>query len=81
MWLITPTALTPEDRLRQRGREVTPDNLAQQVKYDSEPVIVKDENKGCLKATLIIIVICILVPLVLFFAMWGRLFWSVFTDI
>ncbi|MBP3711989.1 MAG: PspC domain-containing protein [Bacteroidaceae bacterium] len=80
MWLVSPAALTPEDRLRQQGREVTPDNLAQQVKYDSEPVIVKEENKGCLKATLITICICIMVPLVLFFALWGKMFWSVFTD-
>lgn len=79
MWLITPAALTPEDRLRQRGREVTPDNLAQQVKYDSEPVIVKDENKGCLKAVLIIIVICILVPITIFFVVWGKMFWTIFT--
>ena len=79
MWLITPAALTPEDRLRQRGREVTPDNLAQQVKNDSEPIIVKDENKGCLKAVLIVIGICILVPITIFFVVWGKMFWTIFT--
>ena len=79
MWLITPAALTPEDRLRQMGREVTPDNLAQQVKNDSEPIIVKDENKGCLKAVLIVIGICILVPITIFFVVWGKMFWTIFT--
>ena len=79
MWLITPAALTPEDRLRQMGREVTPDNLAQQVKYDSEPVIVKDENKGCLKAVLFVIGFCILVPIIIFFVVWGKMFWTIFT--
>ncbi len=66
MWLVTPAAITPEDRLRQQGREVTPDNLAQQVVNDSEPVIVKDENKGCLKAVLIVFGICVVIPLVLY---------------
>ena len=66
MWLVTPAAITPEDRLRQQGREVTPDNLAQQVMNDSEPVVVKDENKGCLKAVLIVFGICVVIPLVLY---------------
>ena len=78
MWLVTPAAITAEDRLRQKGMDVTPDSLAQQVKYDSEPVIVKDETKGCLKAILITIAICCIVPLIFFFAIWGKIFLDVF---
>ena len=77
---MTPAAITPEDRLRQQGREVTPDNLAQQVVYDSEPIVVKDENKGCLKAFLITIVICCILPLIFFFILWGNIIWRVFSD-
>lgn len=80
MWLVTPAAITPEDRLRQQGKDVTPDSLAQQVKYDSEPVIVKDEKKGCLKAILIVIGICILIPIILFFTLWGRMLFSIFNS-
>ena len=80
MWLVTPAAITAEDRLRQKGMDVTPDSLAQQVKYDSEPVIVKDENKGCLKAFLITIVICCILPLIFFFILWGNIIWEVISD-
>lgn len=80
MWLVTPAALTAEDRLRQKGMDVTPDNLAQQVVNDTEPVVVKDENKGCLKAFLITIVICCILPLIFFFILWGNIIWRVFTD-
>lgn len=80
MWLVTPAAITPEDRLRQQGKDVTPDSLAQQVKYDSEPVIVKDEKKGRLKAILIVIGICILIPIILFFTLWGRMLFSIFNS-
>ena len=79
MWLVTPAALTPEDRLRQQGKDVTPDNLAQQVVYDSEPVVVKDENKGCLKGCLIVVVICCIMPLIFVFAIWGKIIWEMFS--
>ena len=78
MWLVTPAAITPEDRLRQQGKEITPDNLAQQVKDDSEPIVVKNENKGCLKAMLIVIGICIVLPIIFFFIIWGRIIFSTF---
>lgn len=81
MWLVTPAAITPEDRLRQQGKDITPDSLAQQVMDDSEPVIVKNENKGCLKAILITIAICCIVPLIFFFAIWGRMFMSIFSNL
>jgi len=77
VWLVTPAAVTPEDRLRQQGKEITPDNLAQQVVDDSQPIIVKNENKGCLKAVLIILGICCLLPLI--FWAWAML--KVFTGV
>ena len=79
MWLVTPAAITPEDRLRQQGKEITPDNLAQQVMNDSEPIVVKNENKGCLKAILIVIVICILIPIILILPFWIRMFMHFFS--
>ena len=78
MWLVTPAALTPEDRLRQQGKAITPENLTQQVMDDSEPIIVKNENKGCLKATLIIIGICAIIPFIFFFSIWCKLLFNLF---
>lgn len=79
MWLVTPAAITPEDRLRQQGKDITPDNLAQQVMNDSEPIVVKNENKGCLKAILIVIGICMLIPIILILPFWIRMFMHVFS--
>ena len=78
MWLVTPAAITPEDRLRQQGKDITPDNLAQQVMNDSEPIVVKNENKGCLKAILIVIGICALFPFIFVFTMWGKMLFHMF---
>jgi len=78
MWLVTPAAITPEDRLRQQGKDITPDNLAQQVVNDSEPIVVKNENKGCLKAILVVIGICALFPFIFVFTMWGRMLFHMF---
>lgn len=78
MWLVTPAALTPEDRLRQQGKDVTPDSLAQQVKDDAQPVVVKNENKGCLKAVIIVIAICCILPLIFFFSIWGKILFEMF---
>lgn len=78
VWLVTPAALTPEDRLRQQGKAITPDNLAQQVKEDSEPIIVKNENKGCLKAILIIIAIFCILPMIFLFSVWSKIIFSLF---
>jgi phage shock protein PspC (stress-responsive transcriptional regulator) len=79
MWLVTPAAITPEDRLRQQGKEVTPDNLVEQVKNDSEPVIVKDENKGCLVGCLIVAGICILLPFIFLFSIWGKILFDIWS--
>ena len=81
IWLVTPAANTPEDRLRQKGMDVNPDSLAQQVKYDSEPIVVKNENKGCLKAILIAIAVCCILPLIFFFSIWGKIIWELFSDL
>ena len=35
LWAIVPEAQTPEDRLRMKGREVTPENINEQILYDS----------------------------------------------
>lgn len=78
MWLVTPAAITPEDRLLQQGKEVTPDNLAQQVMSDSQPVVVQKENKGCLKALLIILALCAIIPFLVIFAIWGKLLFHMF---
>ena len=78
MWLVTPAAITPEDRLRQQGKEVTPDNLAQQVKDDIQPIVVKDENKGCLKAILIVIAIFCILPLVFLVSVWSKVLFGLF---
>lgn len=74
MWIVTPAAITPEDRLRQQGKDITPDNLAQQVVNDSEPIVVKNENKGCLKAILIVIGICAIIPVIIILPFWIRMF-------
>lgn len=78
MWLVTPAAITPEDRLRQQGKEITPDNLAQQVVDDSEPIVVKNENKGCLKAILVVIAICAIMPIIFMFTVWSKILFNVF---
>lgn len=59
MWLATPAALTPEDRLRQQGREVTPENITLQVKEESQKALMPrgETHKGCLIALIIVIFI------------------------
>lgn len=36
LWIIVPPATTPEDKLRMKGRKVTPENLKEQIVSDSE---------------------------------------------
>ena len=59
MWLAVPAAITPEDRLRQQGREVTPENITLQVKEDSQKALMPqgETHKGCLIALIITIFI------------------------
>lgn len=70
LWLLAPVAITPEDRLRMQGKEITPENLAQQVKEESQqPVIAQDQRRaagGCLKFLLIILGVIVLFPFMSF---------------
>ena len=81
VWLVTPAAITPEDRLRQQGKDITPDNLAQQVARDAEPVVVRNENKGCLKAILIVLGICVVLPVIVLLFIWFGVFGGILFDI
>lgn len=80
MWLVTPAALTPEDRLRQQGKEITPENLTQQVKEDSQQMVMpaKDTHRGCLIAIIIAFVIIFVVPIIAFFGTFGRIWFHMF---
>ena len=70
LWLLAPVAVTLEDRLRMQGKEITPENLAQQVKEESQqPVIAQDQRRaagGCLKFLLIILGVIVLFPFMSF---------------
>lgn len=75
MWIVVPEAKGPEDRLRMKGRTVTPENLKEQIVSDSTQA--HEETKknnssngsGCLKVILSIILILIMLPLMgIFFA-------------
>ena len=80
MWIVTPAALTPEDRLRQQGKEITPENLTQQVKEDSQQMVMpaKDTHRGCLIAIIIAFVIIFVVPIIAFFGTFGRIWFHMF---
>jgi len=70
LWLLAPVAATPEDRLRQQGKDITPENLAQQVMDESQQPIVQQDHRGiaggCLKAILIFLGVSVLIPFFLF---------------
>ena len=70
LWLLAPMAVTPEDRLRMQGKEITPENLAQQVKEESQQPVVQPNNNGCasgcLKVLLVFIGVIILFPIISF---------------
>jgi len=80
MWLVTPAALTPEDRLRQQGKEITPENLTQQVKEDSQQMVMpaKETHRGCLIAIIIAFVIIFVIPIIAFISMFGRMWFQWF---
>ena len=69
LWLLAPVAITPEDRLRMQGKEITPENLAQQVKEESQRPIVVQNNDGCaggcLKVLLVFIGMIVLFPFII----------------
>lgn len=72
MAILLPVAKTPEDRLRMKGVDVTPQSLAQEVMDDSRRNEVRNENQevvnragGCiLKGCLISIALLLIIPLV-----------------
>ena len=38
-------------------------------------------KKGCLKAILIAIAVCCILPLIFFFSIWGKIIWELFSDL
>ncbi len=66
--LIVPVAQTPEDTLRMKGQEVSPETLKEQVISETEaertpsPTVSKTAN-GCLKALLVVFLIMLLFPM------------------
>lgn len=78
---VVPVAHTPEDYLRMRGKEVSPENINEQILRESDnnqqrmyAQQTPNNGSGCLKALLIVGVIIILFPL--FAALIGLLFAS-----
>lgn len=70
LWIIAPVAETPEDRLRMQGKDVTPENLKEQVMSDAESpkqeTVTRQQNStaiGCLKALFIFVLAWFLIPL------------------
>ena len=70
LWLLAPIAVTPEDRLRMQGKEITPENLVQQVKEESQqPVMASEQRRvagSFLKFLLIILGVIVLFPFISF---------------
>lgn len=70
MWIVVPEAKTPEDKLRMKGREVTPENLSEQIVNDSqttsEPVSCQSSSGGggCLRFILAAVLVLLLFPLI-----------------
>ncbi len=79
--VLLPVAKTPEDRLRMKGMEVTPQSLAQEVMDDSKRMEMRNENqqvvnraggcilKGCLISIGLMFIIPLVLLLILFFSM------------
>ncbi|MGM9713940.1 MAG: PspC domain-containing protein [Prevotella sp.] len=69
MWIIVPEAKTPEDKLRMKGREVTPESIREQIVSDSESLgqtasPQKPSNgSGCLRFIFAAILVMLLFPL------------------
>lgn len=69
LWILVPRAVTPEDRLRMLGKEVTPNNVAQQVVSDTGRVVQRSRSSKwvsrILKGFLLLAVVCFAVPMLL----------------
>ena len=67
LWALAPLAATPEDRLRMQGKDITPENITQQVMDESTHTAVPQNNSkvasGCLKTILIALGVFLLIPL------------------
>ena len=69
LWIIIPAARTPEERLRMRGEEVTPENLKEQIVSDMEHQTAttsaqkSSSGTGCLKVILILCLVPFLLPI------------------
>lgn len=67
LWALAPVANTPEDRLRMQGKDITPENLTQQVMDESQPSIAQQDHRelagGCMKAMFIVLGLFLLIPL------------------
>jgi len=69
---VVPTAHTPEDQLRMRGEEVSPQNINEEIIRESNATQQRmysqqapSNGSGCLKALLIVGVVIILFPLLM----------------
>lgn len=71
LWALAPLAITPEDRLRMQGKDITPENLTQQVVEESQASNVQQNHRetasGCMKAILVVLGVFLLIPLVVIF--------------
>lgn len=71
MWIIVPEAKTPEDKLRMKGREVTPENLSEQIVNDSQAsaeTVAQQSSSGgggCLRFVLGAFLVLLLFPLII----------------
>lgn len=69
LWVLIPKAAAPEDRLRMQGKEVTPQNVAQQVVSDTGRVVQRSRSSKwvsrILKGLLFLAVVCFAVPVLL----------------
>ena len=69
LWLIVPEVKTSEDRLRMKGKQVTPENLTEQIVQDVEsnrPVKGSGSSSrggGCLKLIFFVILFFMIMPL------------------
>lgn len=71
LWIIIPLPRTPEDRLRMRGQNVTPETLNEEIINESNKAFTEDADNrhhgsGCLSLLLKLIVIILLLPLFIF---------------
>lgn len=74
LWLLTPKAVTPEDRLKMKGKDVNPQTLADEILNDtqdcaSQPAPAKRASGGCATMAggcLLSILVIMALPLLIF---------------